>query len=105
MNQTTRACLSVLEAQGARALGALPSPLWGGVGGGDSAILSQVAPPLSRRITPLPNPPPQGGREQTEFAARADSISHERALATARPSRAPLYETNSRRQARRVKAL
>src|SRR5262249_50977090 len=26
---------------------------------------------------PLPNPPPQGGREQTEFAARADSISHE----------------------------
>src|SRR5262245_53643145 len=29
---------------------------------------------------PLPNPPPQGGREQTEFAARADSISHERAL-------------------------
>ena len=29
------------------------------------------------RTTPLPNPPPQGGREQTEFAARTDSSSHE----------------------------
>src|SRR5438128_5628103 len=38
------------------------------------------APPFAMRTTPLPNPPPQGGREQTEFAALADSISHERAL-------------------------
>ena len=28
---------------------------------------------VHHRITPLPNPPPQGGREQTEFAACADS--------------------------------
>src|SRR5205807_6691928 len=55
-----------------------PPPCGGGVGGGGGAIPSQVAPSLSRRITPLPNPPPQGGREQTEFAARADSTLHER---------------------------
>jgi Tripartite tricarboxylate transporter family receptor len=30
--------------------------------------------------TPLPNPPPQGGREHTEFAARADPISLRSAL-------------------------
>src|SRR6266436_2079224 len=30
---------------------------WGGVGGGGSAILSQVAPPLSRRATPSPPSP------------------------------------------------
>src|SRR6266478_7779672 len=35
---------------------------------------------MHHRITPLPNPPPQGGREQTEFYARTDSISHERVL-------------------------
>src|SRR5215472_7283899 len=44
------------------------APLWGGVRGGGSAIPSQVAPPSSHRITPLPDPPPQGGREQTEIA-------------------------------------
>ena len=43
-------------------LGALPSPLWGGVGGGGHEIALRVA----NRVTPLPNPPPQGGREQTE---------------------------------------
>src|SRR6516162_5062711 len=37
-----------------RALGVLPSPLWGGVGGGGSAILSQVAPASSHRTTPTP---------------------------------------------------
>src|SRR6266478_1554473 len=76
-----------------RILGVLPSPLWGGVGGGGSAIPSQVAPSSSRRITPLPNPPPQGGREQTEFAACADSIPHEHAPETRRramPMNAPL---------------
>src|SRR5262245_18503545 len=50
--------------------GSPPSPLWGGVGGGGGAIPSQVAPSLSHRITPLPSPPRQGGREQTECAAR-----------------------------------
>src|SRR5262249_50809087 len=45
-----------------------PPPCGEGDGGGGSAIPSQVAPSLSRRITPLPSPPPQGGREQTELA-------------------------------------
>jgi hypothetical protein len=35
---------------------------------------------VHHRTTPLPSPPPQGGREQTEFAARADSATHESAL-------------------------
>src|SRR5262249_37407393 len=56
-----------------RALDALPSPLWGGVGGGGRAVCSQLASLSSHRATPLPTPPPQGGREQTEFAARAGS--------------------------------
>src|SRR5262245_16112147 len=47
-----------------------PSPLWGGVRGGGGAILSQVAPSSSHRITPLPNPPPQGGRQRTECGER-----------------------------------
>src|SRR2546425_10871141 len=64
-------------------LGVLPSPLWGGAGGGGREI---GAPPFAMRTTPLPNPPPQGGREQTEFATRADSISHERALAPRLPA-------------------
>src|SRR5438105_10444855 len=46
-----------------------PSPLRGGVGG--SCDVSQEAPPSFTRATPLPNPPPQGGREQTECGARA----------------------------------
>ena len=41
---------------------------------------------VHHRTTPLPNPPPQGGREQTEFAARVDSISLEAALALAKPT-------------------
>src|SRR5262245_12780789 len=45
------------------------APLWGGVRGGGGAILSQVAPSNSYRTTPLPNPPPQGGREQTDCGA------------------------------------
>src|SRR6266436_123579 len=51
-----------------RNLGVFPSSLWGGVRGGGRAILSQVAPPSFIRTTPLPTPPPQGGREQTECA-------------------------------------
>jgi hypothetical protein len=42
------------------------APLWGGVGGGGSATPAQVAPSLSRRITPR-----KREREQTESAARA----------------------------------
>src|SRR6516165_1059734 len=57
-----------------RTLGVFPSPLWGGVRGGGRAILSQVAPPSSHRATPLPNPPPQGGREHTEFGEGADRV-------------------------------
>ena len=34
------------------------------------------------RTTPLPSPPPQGGREQTEYAARAVSTSTRPGLVT-----------------------
>src|SRR5215831_15171941 len=51
-----------------------PLPLVGR-GGGWGSLFGATS--VLHRITPLPNPPPQGGREQTEFAARADSISHE----------------------------
>src|SRR5712691_7929875 len=63
-----------------RTLGVLPSPLWGGVGGGGREM---EAPALPNCATPLPSPPPQGGREQTEFAACADPTSPECALAAA----------------------
>src|SRR5262249_36095075 len=55
-------------------LGAFPSPLWGGVRGGGSALLSQVAPSFSHRTTPLPTPPPQGGREQIECGEGAHRV-------------------------------
>src|SRR5262249_44560642 len=60
----------VLDGQRCRILGVLPSPFWGGVGGGGRAMFLRwrhhhvTAPP------PLPSPPPQGGREQPELAAR-----------------------------------
>src|SRR6266850_4361028 len=41
---------------------ALPSPLWGGVGGGGRAGNETDS---RTTTTPLPDPPPQGGREQT----------------------------------------
>src|SRR5439155_21556291 len=45
--------------------GALPSPLWGGVGGGGRSVeMTRATTP-----TPLPNPPPQGGREQAVLVA------------------------------------
>src|SRR5258707_13694426 len=44
---------------------------WGGVGGGGRAC---EAPLVRHRTTPLPTPPPQGGREQTEFAARVHHL-------------------------------
>src|SRR4051794_19239486 len=52
-------------------------PLWGGVGGGGSNWRMQLC---AITTTPLPSPPPQGGREQTAVAARADSISTASAL-------------------------
>jgi hypothetical protein len=42
----------------------LPSPLWGGVGGG--------GPSMTHRATPLPIPPPQGGREQTGASGKTE---------------------------------
>src|SRR6266566_4414249 len=60
----------LLFAKTRRGFGGLPSPLWGGVGGGGRATPLQMVRPLSHRTTPLPTPPPQGGREQTEFVAR-----------------------------------
>jgi hypothetical protein len=53
-----------------------PPPCGEGLGVGVARL---GAPPFAIRTTPLPNPPPQGGREQTEFAARADSF-HTNAL-------------------------
>src|SRR4029453_15575979 len=64
-----------------RVLGVLPSPLWGGVGGGGGRgeILPQLAPPLSYLRTPTPPACaalrratlPTRGRVKTEFAARS----------------------------------
>src|SRR5262245_4652225 len=56
------------ERQQSRKLGALPSPLWGGVGGGGSAILSQVAPETRKRMTPITHTPPQGRRARVQSA-------------------------------------
>src|SRR6516225_2311520 len=56
------------DAERCRGLGVLPSPLWGGVGGGGQCLRTLLAAQLR---PPLPTPPPQGGREQTEFAARS----------------------------------
>src|SRR5215831_20934070 len=70
-----------------RVRGVLPSPLWGGVGGGGRAILAQVAPSSSHRITPLPSPPPQGGREQTSARGGGSSRSFPCAAAAARAAR------------------
>jgi hypothetical protein len=54
----------VVEAQWRSALGAFPSPLWGGVGGG--------GPSVDHRTTPTPAlraDPPHKGEGRTEFAA------------------------------------
>ena len=64
----------------ARALGIedddalLPSPLRGGVGGGGDAGAAPAA-------TPLPNPPPQGGREHTVRVGRSALIEAESGVA------------------------
>jgi len=44
---------------------AFPSPLWEGVRGGGGVHGNSIA----SLNTPLPNPPPQGGREQRGFAS------------------------------------
>src|SRR5260370_6256322 len=86
-----------------RILGVLPSPLWGGVGGGGSAIPAQVAPSLSRCTTPTPAQrsqacagcaslpacadPPHKGEGKTEFAARAVAVSASAFASASPPSR------------------
>jgi hypothetical protein len=45
----------------------LPSPLRGGVGGGGLQ-------PRRLWLTPLPNPPPQGGREQSNHSRTTEEI-------------------------------
>src|SRR5215510_13247903 len=66
---SSRACSFVLEARWRHMLGVLPSPLWGGVGGG--------GPSADHRTTPTPALrayPPHKGEGRIEFAARADYI-------------------------------
>ena len=66
-------------------LSPFPSPLWGRVRGGGRLHGDVVA----IRSTPLPNPPPQGGREPTEYAALHSITSSARASSvcgTVRPS-------------------
>ena len=50
-----------------RQVSPLPSPLRGGVGGGDPADDARAR---DQQLPPSPTPPPQGGREQTGRAAR-----------------------------------
>src|SRR6266849_3340303 len=77
----------------------LPSPLWGGVGGGGDSWRTHF---MQTTTTPLPSPPPQGGREQAEFVARADSNSSEHALTRrARGRRLIAWLTGARRSALR----
>src|SRR6266446_9298878 len=66
----------VLDARSGRALGLLPSPLWGGAGGG--------GPSADHRTTPTPAlraDPPHKGEGRTEFVARDDPISPNSSLA------------------------
>ena len=63
-DETTRR----LEALGMSGARAVYSPPLGGVGFGVGVPKS--SPPVGQTSTPLPNPPPQGGREQTECAER-----------------------------------
>ena|SRR5262245_50965554 len=68
-----RAVSFVQGARSGRTLGVLPSPLWGGVGGG--------GPSADHRTTPTPAlraDPPHKGEGRTEFGARAEASSLQR---------------------------
>src|SRR6266540_220099 len=75
-----------------RALGVLPSPLWGGVGGGGPSADHRTTPtPAQRRQAcaacaslPACADPPHKGEGRTEFAARTDSPPS-RAMTTKKP--------------------
>src|SRR6516162_11294253 len=67
-------------------LGVLPSPLWGGVGGGGRRVRQRWCVTC---ITPPPYPPPQGGREHTEFAAQVSGNSGWLCSASKRPATRP----------------
>src|SRR6478672_7887022 len=59
-----------VDAKQCRALSALPSPLWGGVGGGGGALRTQLGPARLAQDKPRPGQARGAwGREQTEFAA------------------------------------
>src|SRR5262245_61526282 len=58
--------LAVRTAQRRRTLGLFPSPLRGGVRGGGHAFGDIAA---EQTPTPLPDPPPQGGRERESVAS------------------------------------
>src|SRR5262249_59977678 len=66
-----------------RILGALPSPLWGGAGGGGPSAIRARPPPRSdsaskTRVNPLKAPAlPTRGRVRTELAADPDSPQRE----------------------------
>src|SRR5215467_8600195 len=72
-----------------RALGVLPSPLWGGVGGGGPSADHRPTPTPAQRSQacagcaslPACADPPHKGEGRTEFAARADPTAPEYALA------------------------
>ena len=69
--------------------GRLPSPLWRGVGGGGQLLPEQLS---QQPATPLPTPPPQGGREQTRVG-----LADPRASPTPR-ARSPVRCTAGRRR-------
>jgi hypothetical protein len=70
----------------ARVLGALPSPLWGGGGGGGG--FTRISPTT---ITPLPNPPPQGGREHSAILVSAQARFFRNSLCRFTPALAIAY--------------
>src|SRR5262249_15558365 len=74
----------MLDAQPNHALGVLPSPLWVGVGGWGPSAHHRTTPTRALRADP-----PHKGEGRTEFAAGADSISPEQALAARAESRTP----------------
>src|SRR5262245_44236191 len=72
--------LAMLSLDYLRALSVLPSPLWGGVGGGGRCVRQRSCVTASTPPRPFGPTLPTGWRVKTEFSARADSNSHECAL-------------------------